>query len=214
MRSLGIKANESVSGTAVHVSRDGDYLGYIVIEDEIKPDAKSAIEKLKALGIKKTVMLTGDSKTIAEKVAKQIGIDEFHAELLPADKVEITEKMIKAEKKNEKLVFIGDGINDAPVLALSDIGIAMGGVGSDAAIEASDIVIMTDEPSKLSTAMRISAKTLRIVRENIYFALFVKFAVLLLVAFGILHMWAAVFADGGVSVSAILNAMRILGYKE
>ena len=214
MRSLGIKANESVSGTAVHVSRDGDYLGYIVIEDEIKPDAKSAIEKLKALGIKKTVMLTGDSKTIAEKVAKQVGIDEFHAELLPADKVEITEKMIKAEKKNEKLVFIGDGINDAPVLALSDIGIAMGGVGSDAAIEASDIVIMTDEPSKLSTAMRISAKTLRIVRENIYFALFVKFAVLLLVAFGILHMWAAVFADVGVSVIAILNAMRILGYKE
>ena len=214
MRSLGVRADESVSGTAVHVSRDGDYLGYIVIEDEIKPDAKSAIEKLKALGIKKTVMLTGDSKTIAEKVAKQIGIDEFHAELLPADKVEITEKIIKAEKKNEKLVFIGDGINDAPVLALSDIGIAMGGVGSDAAIEASDIVIMTDEPSKLSTAMRISAKTLRIVRENIYFALFVKFAVLLLVAFGILHMWAAVFADVGVSVIAILNAMRILGYKE
>ena len=214
MRSLGVRADESVSGTAVHVSRDGSYLGYIQIEDEIKPDAKTAIEKLKALGIKKTVMLTGDSKTIAEKVAKQIGIDEFHAELLPADKVEITEKMIKAEKKNEKLVFIGDGINDAPVLALSDIGIAMGGVGSDAAIEASDIVIMTDEPSKLSTAMRISAKTLRIVRENIYFALFVKFAVLLLVAFGILHMWAAVFADVGVSVIAILNAMRILGYKE
>ena len=214
MRSLGVRADESVFGTAVHVSRDGQYLGYILIEDEIKPDAKSAIEKLKALGIKKTVMLTGDSKTIAEKVAKQIGIDEFHAELLPADKVEITEKMIKAEKKNEKLVFIGDGINDAPVLALSDIGIAMGGVGSDAAIEASDIVIMTDEPSKLSTAMRISAKTLRIVRENIYFALFVKFAVLLLVAFGILHMWAAVFADVGVSVIAILNAMRILGYKE
>ena len=214
MRSLGVRANESVSGTAVHVSRDGSYLGYIQIEDEIKPDAKTAIEKLKALGIRKTVMLTGDSKTIAEKVAKQIGIDEFHAELLPADKVEITEKIIKAEKKNEKLVFIGDGINDAPVLALSDIGIAMGGVGSDAAIEASDIVIMTDEPSKLSTAMRISAKTLRIVRENIYFALFVKFAVLLLVAFGILHMWAAVFADVGVSVIAILNAMRILGYKE
>ena len=214
MRSLGVRADESVFGTAVHVSRDGQYLGYILIEDEIKPDAKSAIEKLKALGIKKTVMLTGDSKTIAEKVAKQIGIDEFHAELLPADKVEITEKMIKAEKKNEKLVFIGDGINDAPVLALSDIGIAMGGVGSDAAIEASDIVIMTDEPSKLATAMRISAKTLRIVRENIYFALFVKFAVLLLVAFGILHMWAAVFADVGVSVIAILNAMRILGYKE
>ena len=214
MRSLGVRADESVFGTAVHVSRDGQYLGYILIEDEIKPDAKSAIEKLKALGIKKTVMLTGDSKTIAEKVAKQIGIDEFHAELLPADKVEITEKMIKAEKKNEKLVFIGDGINDAPVLALSDIGIAMGGVGSDAAIEASDIVIMTDEPSKLSTAMRLSAKTLRIVRENIYFALFVKFAVLLLVAFGILHMWAAVFADVGVSVIAILNAMRILGYKE
>ena len=214
MHSLGIKADESVSGTAVHVSRDGQYLGYILIEDEIKSDAKTAIEMLKALGIKKTVMLTGDSKTIAGKVAKQVGIDEFHAELLPADKVEKTEALIKAQKKNEKLVFVGDGINDAPVLALSDIGIAMGGVGSDAAIEASDIVIMTDEPSKLSTAMRISAKTLRIVRQNISFALFVKFAVLLLVAFGIVHMWAAVFADVGVSVIAILNALRVLGYKE
>ena len=214
MRSLGIKADESVSGTAVHVSRDGEYLGYILIEDEIKPDAKTAIEKLKALGIRKTVMLTGDSRTIAEKVAKQVGIDEVHAELLPTDKVEKTEEIIKSQGKNEKLVFVGDGINDAPVLALSDIGIAMGGVGSDAAIEASDIVIMTDEPSKLATAMRISAKTLRIVNQNIGFALFVKFAVLLLVALGIVHMWAAVFADVGVSVLAILNALRILGYKE
>ena len=214
MRSLGIKADESVSGTAVHVSRDGEYLGYILIEDEIKPDAKTAIEKLKALGIRKTVMLTGDSRTIAEKVAKQVGIDEVHAELLPTDKVETTEEIIKSQGKNEKLVFVGDGINDAPVLALSDIGIAMGGVGSDAAIEASDIVIMTDEPSKLATAMRISAKTLRIVNQNIGFALFVKFAVLLLVALGIVHMWAAVFADVGVSVLAILNALRILGYKE
>lgn len=214
MRSLGIKADESVSGTAVHVSRDGEYLGYILIEDEIKPDAKTAIEKLKALGIRKTVMLTGDSRTIAEKVANQVGIDEVHAELLPADKVEKTEEIINSQSKNEKLVFVGDGINDAPVLALSDIGIAMGGVGSDAAIEASDIVIMTDEPSKLATAMRISAKTLRIVNQNICFALFVKFAVLLLVALGIVHMWAAVFADVGVSVLAILNALRILGYKE
>ena len=214
MRSLGIKADESVSGTAVHVSRDGEYLGYILIEDEIKLDAKTAIEKLKALGIRKTVMLTGDSMTIAEKVAKQVGIDEVHAELLPADKVEKTEEIINSQSKNEKLVFVGDGINDAPVLALSDIGIAMGGVGSDAAIEASDIVIMTDEPSKLATAMRISAKTLRIVNQNICFALFVKFAVLLLVALGIVHMWAAVFADVGVSVLAILNALRILGYKE
>ncbi|MGN1444411.1 MAG: heavy metal translocating P-type ATPase [Acutalibacteraceae bacterium] len=214
MHSLGIQADESVSGTVVHVSRNGEYLGYILIEDEIKSDAKSAIEKLKTLGIKKTVMLTGDSKTIAEKVAKQVGIDEFHAELLPADKVKITEELIKAQKKNEKLVFVGDGINDAPVLALSDIGIAMGGVGSDAAIEASDIVLMTDEPSKLGTVMRISAKTLRIVRQNISFALFVKFAVLILVAFGVVHMWAAVFADVGVSVIAILNALRVLAYKE
>ena len=214
MRSLGIKADESVPGTAVHVSRDGKYLGYILIEDEIKPDAKTAIEKLKALGIRKTVMLTGDSRTIAEKVAKHVGIDEVHAELLPTDKVEKAEEIIKSQGKNEKLVFVGDGINDAPVLALSDIGIAMGGVGSDAAIEASDIVIMTDEPSKLATAMRISAKTLRIVNQNIGFALFVKFAVLLLVALGIVHMWAAVFADVGVSVLAILNALRILGYKE
>lgn len=211
---LGVEADESASGTAVHVSREGEYLGYILIEDEIKPDAKTAIEKLKALGIKKTVMLTGDSKTIAGKVANQVGIDEFHAELLPADKVRLTEEMIKAGKKNEKLIFIGDGINDAPVLALSDIGIAMGGLGSDAAIEASDIVIMTDEPSKLATAMRISEKTLRIVRQNISFALIVKFAVLLLVALGVVHMWAAVFADVGVSVIAILNALRILGYKE
>lgn len=214
MRAFGIQADENASGTAVHVSRDGEYLGYLLIEDEIKPDAKTAIEKLKTLGIRKTVMLTGDSKAIAEKVAKQVGIDEVHAELLPADKVEITERMIRAEKKNEKLVFIGDGINDAPVLTLSDIGIAMGGVGSDAAIEASDIVIMTDEPSKLASAMRISAKTLRIVKQNIYFALFVKFAVLLLVALGMVHMWAAVFADVGVSVIAILNALRVLGYKE
>lgn len=214
MHSLGIEADESVTGTVVHVSRDGEYLGYIVIEDEIKPDAKAAIEKLKALGIGKTVMLTGDSKKIAGKVAAETGVDRFHAELLPADKVKLTEEMIKNEKKNEKLVFVGDGINDAPVLALSDIGIAMGGVGSDAAIEASDIVIMTDEPSKLSTAMRISVKTLRIVRQNIGFALFVKLAVLLLVAFGIVDMWAAVFADVGVSVIAILNALRILGYQE
>ncbi|MGN1195932.1 MAG: heavy metal translocating P-type ATPase [Acutalibacteraceae bacterium] len=214
MRSLNIEADETATGTAVHVSRDGKYLGYILIEDEIKPDAETAIEKLKALGIKKTVMLTGDSKTIAEKVAEKTGIDEFHAELLPADKVSKTEEMIKSEKKNEKLVFVGDGINDAPVLALSDIGIAMGGLGSDAAIEASDIVIMTDEPSKISTAIKISAKTLRIVKQNIFFALFVKFAVLILGALGIAHMWAAVFADVGVSVIAILNALRILGYKE
>ncbi|MCM1544028.1 MAG: HAD-IC family P-type ATPase, partial [Ruminococcus sp.] len=168
------------------------------------------ISQLKANGVSKTVMLTGDAKEIGEKVGSQLGLDEIHSELLPADKVSQVERLLKDKSKNGKLIFVGDGINDAPVLALSDVGIAMGGLGSDAAIEAADVVIMTDEPSKISDAIKISRKTLRIVKENIVFALGVKFLVLILGALGFAPMWAAVFADVGVAVIAILNAIRTL----
>ena len=183
------------------------------LADEIKKDAYKAINLFKENGIKKIVMLTGDKENISKEVADKLGIDEYHAELLPQDKVTETEKLMRKKAPNSKLVFIGDGINDAPVLALSDIGVAMGGLGSDAAIEAADVVIMTDEPSKLATAIKISRKTMKIVKQNIIFAISVKIIVLMLSAFGLATMWAAVFADVGVSVLAILNALRILRIK-
>ncbi|MEA4992767.1 MAG: heavy metal translocating P-type ATPase [Oscillibacter sp.] len=195
-------------GTIVHVTADGFYAGHIVISDQVKPDAKAAIADLKASGVEKTVMLTGDAQAVAAVVAAELGVDEFHAELLPADKVELTERLLAAG--NGKLAFVGDGINDAPVLTRADIGVAMGAMGSDAAIEAADIVLMDDRPGKLATAMRISRKTLRIVRQNIAFALGVKALVLVLGALGMAGMWAAVFADVGVSVLAVLNAMRAM----
>ncbi len=207
---IPFQQTSSAYGTIVHVAIDGQYKGYIVIADELKEDAAKAIHDLKDADIREIVMLTGDSKPIGEKVAKQLGLDRAYAELLPADKVQRVEELLKSKSSKGKLVFVGDGINDAPVLARADIGIAMGGLGSDAAIEASDIVIMTDEPSKIATAIRISKKTLRIVKQNIVFALTIKAAVLILGAAGIASMWAAVFADVGVAVLAILNAIRML----
>lgn len=197
-------------GTILYVAIDGKFAGTIVIADKIKQDAKRAIEDLKKNHIQKTVMLTGDKKQVAEAVAKELKLDEVYAELLPDGKVEKVEELLKSKTENAKLVFAGDGINDAPVLALSDIGIAMGGVGSDAAIEAADVVIMTDEPSKISKAIQIAKKTMRIVKENIYFAIIVKILILILTAIGIVSMWWAVFADVGVSIIAILNALRML----
>ena len=197
-------------GTTVHVASDGVYLGHIVISDEVKPDAKEAVAALKAAGVRKTVMLTGDAQAVGEDVAKQLGLDEVHTQLLPADKVERVEELLKEVSPKGALAFVGDGINDAPVLSRADIGIAMGGLGSDAAIEAADIVLMDDKPSKIAHAIRIARRTLSIVRQNIVFALAVKLLVLLLSAVGLVSMWAAVFADVGVSVIAILNAMRAL----
>ncbi|WP_195277301.1 heavy metal translocating P-type ATPase [Anaerotruncus rubiinfantis] len=197
-------------GTTVHVAVDGAYAGHIVISDELKPDAKAAIAALKAQGVRKTVMLTGDAKAVGESVAKELGLDEVHAQLLPADKVGRVEALLCEKSPKGKLAFVGDGINDAPVLSRADIGIAMGALGSDAAIEAADIVLMDDKPSKIASAMRISKKTLRIVRQNIVFALGVKALVLILGACGLANMWEAVFADVGVSVIAILNASRAL----
>ncbi len=200
-------------GTIIYIAIDNKFAGTITIADEIKKDAYKAINLFKENGIKKIVMLTGDKENISKEVADKLGIDEYHAELLPQDKVTETEKLMRKKAPNSKLVFIGDGINDAPVLALSDIGVAMGGLGSDAAIEAADVVIMTDEPSKLATAIKISRKTMKIVKQNIIFAISVKIIVLMLSAFGLATMWAAVFADVGVSVLAILNALRILRIK-
>lgn len=201
-------------GTIVYLAVDGVYWGQIVIADEVKPDAADAICLLKKAGIQKTVMLTGDSRAVGEAVARQLGLDEVHAQLLPADKVEIVERLLTEKAPNKKLAFIGDGVNDAPVLSRADIGIAMGGLGSDAAIEAADIVLMDDAPSKINTAIRISKKTLRIVRQNIIIALGIKGLFLLLGAFGMANMWEAVFADVGVAVIAILNAARALNVKE
>lgn len=195
-------------GTIVHVAIDGVYAGHIVISDEIKADSAEAISKLKENGIKKTVMLTGDTKAVGEDIAERLGIDEVFTDLLPSDKVDNVERLLNEKSENGKLVFVGDGINDAPVLTRADIGIAMGGMGSDAAIEAADIVLMDDNPSKLVLAMKISRKTLGIVYQNIIFALAVKGIILVLGALGYANMWAAVFADVGVSVIAILNAMR------
>lgn len=199
-----------VLGTIVHISIDGEYAGYIVISDEVKEDSAQAIRSLKELGIKKTVMLTGDSKTVGEAVGRQLGLDQVHAELLPQHKVEEIEKIDREKNPKEKIAFVGDGINDTPVLARADVGIAMGGLGSDAAIEAADIVIMTDEPSKITSAIQIAKRTRRIVWQNIIFALGVKSIFLILGAFGIATMWEAVFSDVGVTLLAVLNAMRIL----
>ena len=189
------------------------YAGYIVIDDKIKSDAKQAIQHLKTKYRKKIVLLTGDRKAVGEKVAKALDIDVVYTELLPQDKAEKLEEIMKEKTRKGKVAFVGDGMNDAPVLALSDIGIAMGGLGADSAIEASDMVIMTDEPSKIDMAINISKKTMRIVKQNIIFAIFVKVLVLCLSALGISTMWEAVFADVGVSVIAIINAMRALYVK-
>lgn len=198
------------AGTIVHVAKEQKYLGYIVIADEVKEDAKTAVDGFRAVGMKNIVMLTGDRKKTADSIAGELGITEVYAELLPGDKVEQVEKLLASKSEKGRLIFVGDGINDAPVLARADIGVAMGGLGSDAAIEAADVVIMTDEPSKIVKAMQISKKTLGIVKQNIVFAIGVKVLVLLLAAVGIASMWAAVFADVGVAVIAILNAMRAM----
>lgn len=211
LKQANISFTESSSvGTLVYLAVDGRYAGYLLIADEVKEDAKRAIADLKAAGIRQTVMLTGDTDAVGQKVAAELGLDRAYTELLPADKVEKAEALLRQKSEKGTLAFVGDGINDAPVLARADVGIAMGGLGSDAAIEAADVVIMTDEPSKLATAIQISKKTLRIVRQNIVFALAVKALFLILGAFGLTNMWGAVFADVGVSVIAILNAIRAL----
>jgi Cd2+/Zn2+-exporting ATPase len=214
MVSENIKYQEiETIGTVVHIAINKKYAGNIVISDEVKEDSAEAIKGLKALGIKKTVMLTGDMKTVGEKIGKQLGLDEVYSELLPADKVEKIESLEAKKSKKGKIVFVGDGINDAPVLARADIGMAMGGLGSDAAIEAADIVIMTDEPSKIVTAIKVAKRTRNIVMQNIIFALGVKAIFLVLGALGVASMWEAVFADVGVAVLAILNAMRVMNTK-
>ena len=197
-------------GTILYIAIDGKYAGYILIADKIKDDAKQTIEELKKNDIKQTIMLTGDKKEVGESVAKEVGIDKVYTELLPTDKVQKVEELLKTKSPKGKLAFVGDGINDAPVLTLADIGIAMGGLGADSAIEAADIVIMTDEPSKIIKAIKLSKKTMRIVKENIVFAIFIKILVLVLTAFGLSTMWEAVFADVGVSIIAIINALRVL----
>ena len=213
MDSIGAKWHDCHHvGTIIHVAIDGVYAGHIVINDKIKDDSAEAITQLKALGVGKTVMLTGDRKEVADHVAKQLHIDEYHAELLPADKVTFMDEIVTSQQStaNSQTLFVGDGINDAPVLARADIGIAMGGLGSDAAIEAADVVIMDDQPSKIALAIRIARRTLSIAHQNVYFAIGVKVAVLLLATFGLATMWLAVFADVGVTVLAVLNAMRAL----
>jgi Cd2+/Zn2+-exporting ATPase len=203
----------TAAGTVVHIAIDGIYAGHILISDELKSDSVKAMEEIKATGINNIVMLTGDNKIIGEKIAKELGIHKVYTELLPSDKVDKLEELLSQKSKNGKLAFVGDGINDAPVLARSDIGIAMGMLGSDAAIEAADIVIMTDEPSKIATAVKISRKTLRIAHENTIFAIVVKLLVLILSGMGLATLWAAVFADVGVTIIAILNSFRTLNVK-
>ena len=197
----------------MHIAVNGEYAGHILISDMIKPHAKEAIRDLKRAGIKKTVMLTGDMKKVADQVAQELGIDEVHSELLPADKVTQVERLLGEKKENEKLAFVGDGINDAPVLSRADIGIAMGAMGSDAAIEAADVVLMDDDPQKIAKAIKISRKCIRIVYENIYFAIGIKLICLALGALGIANMWMAIFADVGVMIIAVLNAIRALFVK-
>ncbi len=215
MRRLGVAYHECHHvGTVVHMALEGEYAGHILISDMIKPHAKEAITKLKQTGVKKTVMLTGDSARVAEQVAKELGIDEVRAELLPGDKVSMVEKLLDEKAANEKLAFVGDGINDAPVLSRADIGIAMGALGSDAAIEAADIVLMDDDPVKIAKAIGIARKCIRIVYENIYFAIGIKIICLILGAVGIANMWLAIFADVGVMVIAVLNAVRALFVKK
>ena len=214
MESLGLEYKSChKNGTIVHMAVNDEYAGHIVISDEVKADSKEAISKLKKVGVKKTVMLTGDLEKVGKEVGESLGIDEVYGNLLPADKVEKVEELINKKGKNEILAFVGDGINDAPVLARADIGIAMGALGSDAAIEAADVVLMDDNPVKIAQAIKISRKCIRIVYENISFALIIKFACLILGAFGIANMWVAIFADVGVMVIAVLNAIRALRTK-
>lgn len=211
MNKIGVQYHEChKTGTIVHVAIDGEYAGHILISDKIKSNSVAAIEALKKSGIKRTVMLTGDMKPVADSVAKEVGIDQVYSELLPLDKVTKVEELLLQKNKFENLAFVGDGINDAPVLSRADIGIAMGALGSDAAIEAADIVLMDDDPLKISKAIRISKKCIRIVYENIYFAIGIKFLCLFLSAFGLANMWTAIFADVGVMILAVLNAMRTL----
>ena len=214
MEDIGLEAhNCHLAGTIIHVAVDGKYAGHIVINDKIKEDSAEAITSLKRLGVEKTVMLTGDREAVGKDVAERLGLDEYHAELLPADKVAHVERLIREKTEGKSLAFVGDGINDAPVLKRADVGIAMGGLGSDAAIEAADVVLMDDKPSKISTAIGIARRTIHIARENVVFAIGVKVAVLLLATVGLGNMWMAVFADVGVTVLAVLNAMRTLSKK-
>ena len=214
MSSIGVEANEvQESGTVIHVAIEGAYAGYILISDKLKPNSKAAIKDLKKVGIRQTVMLTGDSKSVADMVAADLGLDKVYSELLPGDKVDMVEKILSTKGDKEQLIFVGDGINDAPVLSRSDIGIAMGALGSDAAIEAADVVLMDDDPIKIAKAINIAKKCMRIVYENIYFAIGVKFVCLFLGAIGIANMWVAIFADVGVMVIAVLNAIRALRTK-
>ena len=211
MEDIGLEAhNCHLAGTIIHVAVDGKYAGHIVINDKIKEDSAEAIASLKRLGVEKTVMLTGDREAVGKDVAERLGLDEYHAELLPADKVAHVERLIREKTEGKSLAFVGDGINDAPVLKRADVGIAMGALGSDAAIEAADVVLMDDKPSKISTAIGIARRTIHIARENVMFAIGVKVAVLLLATVGLGNMWMAVFADVGVTVLAVLNAMRTL----
>ena len=211
MEQLGIAYHDChCVGTIIHMAIDGQYAGHIVISDVVKPHSKEAIAQLKKAGVQKTVMLTGDAKRVAEQVASELGVDEVHSELLPGDKVERVEKLLAAKAKNDKLAFVGDGINDAPVLTRADIGIAMGAMGSDAAIEAADVVLMDDDPLQIAKAIKISRKCIGIVKQNIVFSLVVKFGCLALVAVGVANMWAAIFADVGVMILAVLNAIRAL----
>ncbi len=215
MAKLGIEYHDChCVGTIIHMAVDGQYAGHIVISDVVKPHSKEAIARLKQAGVAKTVMLTGDAKRVAESVAAELGVDEIRSELLPGDKVEQVEKLLAAKGKHEQLAFVGDGINDAPVLTRADIGIAMGAMGSDAAIEAADVVLMDDDPLQIAKAIKISRKCIGIVKQNIVFSLIVKFGCLALVALGIANMWAAIFADVGVMVIAVLNAIRALKYKD
>jgi Cd2+/Zn2+-exporting ATPase len=197
-------------GTIIHIAINGTYAGHIVISDKIKDDSREAVCALKSIGVERTVMLTGDRKDVGEYVAKEIGVDEYHAELLPADKVERVEQLLREKAAGKSLAFVGDGINDAPVLARADIGIAMGALGSDAAIEAADVVLMDDKPSKIAVAIKIARRTLKIARQNVVFAIFIKLLVLVLAGFGLANLWMAVFADVGVTVLAVLNAMRTM----
>ena len=214
MDDIGLEAhNCHLAGTIIHVAVDGKYAGHIVINDKIKEDSAEAISSLKRLGVEKTVMLTGDREAVGKDVAERLGLDEYHAELLPADKVAHVERLLSEKTEGKSLAFVGDGINDAPVLKRADVGIAMGGLGSDAAIEAADVVLMDDKPSKISTAIGIARRTIHIARENVVFAIGVKVAVLLLATVGFGNMWMAVFADVGVTVLAVLNAMRTLSKK-
>ena len=211
MKNMQVEYREChCTGTIIHMALDGEYAGHIVISDVVKPHAKEAVSRLKAFGVSRTVMLTGDRKQVAEQVASKLGIDEVYSELLPDDKVSKVEKLLQEKPDRARLAFVGDGINDAPVLSRADIGIAMGAMGSDAAIEAADVVLMDDDPMQIAKAIRISRKCLGIVYQNIVFALVIKFGCLALGAVGIANMWFAIFADVGVMILAVLNAIRAL----